>query len=168
MASSPIVIVTLAAGVGTGAFIDLRTRRVPNALTVSLAVSGIVAAASGLSGLTVTAAFVGLALGLGFMLPGYLFGATGAGDVKLLAAVGAWLGPAEVGVAFLYTAIVGGVLAIAVARRRRRLALTLESAGKLITTGAANVGEIEHPAANNRFAYAPAIAAGSILAAIGV
>jgi hypothetical protein len=73
-----------------------------------------------------------------------------------------------VGVYFKYPPLGGGVPAFVVPGRRPRLALTLESAGKLITTGAANVGEIEHPAANNRFAYAPAIAAGSILAAIGV
>jgi prepilin peptidase CpaA len=168
MASESLPLLALAIGVGAGAFIDLRTRRVPNAVTVPLAVLGIASAAAGVSDLTVTGAVVGLALGLLFMLPGYMFGATGAGDVKLLAAAGAWLGPSHIGVAFLYTAIAGGVLAVIVARRRRRLALTLESTGKLITTRAANVAEIEHPATNNRFAYAPAIAAGSILAAIGV
>jgi prepilin peptidase CpaA len=168
VASNPIVLVVLASGVGTGAFIDLRTRRVPNALTVSLAVAGVAGAVSGLSGLSVGASLFGFVIGLLLMLPGYLFGATGAGDVKLLAAVGAWLGPAPVGTAFLYTAVVGGVLALIVARRRRRLAITLESTGKFITTRAANVGEIEHPAADNRFAYAPAIAAGSMLAALGV
>jgi prepilin peptidase CpaA len=156
----------LTVGVGTAAWIDLRTRRVPNALTVPLAVAGIAAATAGITALSLKASLVGLGLGLLFMLPGYLFGATGAGDVKLLAAAGAWLGPADVGTAFLYTALVGGVLALIVARQRRRLALTLESTGKLITTRAANATEIEHPAANNRFAYAPAIAAGSLLAAL--
>jgi prepilin peptidase CpaA len=164
--SSSVVLLALAVGVGTGAFIDLRTRRVPNAVTVPLAVVGLAAAAAGFTGLSMRAAFIGLVLGLLFMLPGYVFGATGAGDVKLLAAAGAWLGPSHIGAAFLYTAIVGGVLAIIVARRRRRLALTLEGTGKLITTRAANVGEIEHPTANNRFAYAPAIAAGCIIAGI--
>jgi prepilin peptidase CpaA len=168
VASNPTVLVALAAGVGAAAFIDLRTRRVPNALTIPLAAIGIACAASGVSGLTLRASLVGLLLGLALMLPGYLFGATGAGDVKLLAAVGAWLGPALVGAAFLYTAIGGGVLALVVARRRRRLALTLEGTSQLITSRAANVVHIEHPAANNRFAYAPAIAAGSMLAAIGL
>jgi prepilin peptidase CpaA len=115
-----------------------------------------------------SASLIGLLLGLIFMLPGYVFGATGAGDVKLLAAAGAWLGPAHVGVAFLYTAILGGVLALIVAQHRRRLALTLDGTSKLITTRAANVSAIEHHAANNRFAYAPAIAGGAMLAALGV
>jgi prepilin peptidase CpaA len=168
VASNPIVLIALAAGVGTGAFIDLRTRRVPNALTIPLALMGIACAASGVSELSLQASLIGVLLGLALMLPGYVFGATGAGDVKLLAAAGAWLGPAHIGIAFLYTAIVGGVLALVVARRRRRLALTLEGASRIITTRAGNVAEIEHPAANNRFAYAPAIAAGSMLAALGI
>lgn len=168
MSSSPIVLALVAAGVGAGAFIDLRTRRVPNALTVTLAVAGVACAAGGVSGLSVGASAAGFMLGLGLMLPGYWLGGTGAGDVKLLAAVGSLIGPANVGLAFLYTALAGGVLALIVARRRRRLAQTLEGTGRLIASGAANAAEIEHPAANNRFAYAPAIAVGSVLAAFGL
>ena len=167
MASSTIVLLVLTAGVGTGAFIDLRTRRVPNALTIPLAATGIAAAATGLTELTLLAAIIGLTLGMLFMMPGYVFGATGAGDVKLLAAAGAWLGPSQIGAAFLYTAIAGGVLALIIARHRRRLARTLEGTGGLIAAPTRSVSAIEHPSANNRFAYAPAIAAGCILAAIG-
>ena len=76
-------------------------------------------------------------LGLALMLPGHLFGATGAGDVKLFAAVGALLGPAPIATAFLYTAIAGGVLAVVVALRRRRLRQTLERHGALVATAAA-------------------------------
>jgi prepilin peptidase CpaA len=168
VASNPLVLAVLVLGVGAGAFIDLRTRRVPNALTMTLATIGITFAAGGISGITVGASVLGLALGLSLMLPGYLFGATGAGDVKLLAAAGALLGPTQIGVAFLYSALAGGVLALVVAQRRRRLALTFEGTGRLLATGAANAATIEHPAANNRFAYAPAIAVGSVLAAFGL
>lgn len=168
MASNPVILAVLVLGVGAGAFIDLRTRRVPNALTASLAAIGLGLAAAGVSGLTFWASLLGVALGLGLMLPGYLFGATGAGDVKLLGAAGALLGPAHIGLAFLYTALAGGVLALVVARRRRRLTLTLEGTGRLVSTRAANVHVIEHPAANNRFAYAPAIAVGCLLAALGL
>ncbi len=42
------------------------------------------------------------------MMPGHVLGATGAGDVKLMAAVGAIVGPAMVVTAFLFTAIAGG------------------------------------------------------------
>ena len=66
------------------------------------------------------------------MLPGHIFGATGAGDVKLLAAAGALLGPTDTIYAFLYTAIAGGVLALLVAVARRRLTQTIGTAGRLI------------------------------------
>lgn len=115
-----IVIATLAAGAATAAAIDLRTRRVPNPLTALLATIGVALAATGISGLTVGASLTGLVLGLALMLPGHLFGATGAGDVKLFAAFGALLGPAPILTAFVYTALAGGVLALAIGFWRQR------------------------------------------------
>src|SRR5262245_57563347 len=100
------------------------------------------------------------------MLPGHFFGATGAGDVKLFAAAGALLGPVTTVQAFLYTAIVGGVLAVAIAIRRRRLRQTLGGAAKLVSQGSAAAAAIESPEADNRFAYAPAIAVGVVMAAL--
>jgi prepilin peptidase CpaA len=111
-------------------------------------------------------ALAGFTLGLVLLLPGHLIGATGAGDVKLFAALGAWLGPAGIGMAFLYTALAGGVLAVIVASRRRRLGTTLLRAADLVRTGGGNVGAIEHSSENNRFAYVPAIAAGALAAAL--
>ncbi len=87
--------------------------------------------------------------------------------MKLFAAVGTLLGPAGVVVAFLYTAILGGALAVIVAVYRGRLETTLQGAATLVLTGGANVAEIERPTANNRFAYAPAIAIGTLAAALG-
>jgi prepilin peptidase CpaA len=128
----------------------------------------VVFAACGISGLTVGASLAGFVLGLALMLPGHLFGATGAGDVKLFAAIGALIGPAPILTAFFYTALAGGVMAVVVAVRRRRLQRTLGGAARLVTTAAANAGAIESPLENNRFAYAPAIAVGTMLAALGV
>ena len=71
--------------------VDIRTRRIPNLLTATMAVMGLGLAGAGVSGLTVWAAAAGLVLGLAVMLPGHLLGATGAGDVKLMAAAGALL-----------------------------------------------------------------------------
>src|SRR5262245_57410260 len=82
----------LVVGAGAGAWIDLRTRRVPNVVTGPLAVVGILLAVSGASGVTVLSSFAGLALGLAIMMPGHVIGATGAGDVKLFAAAGAVIG----------------------------------------------------------------------------
>ena len=167
MSSNAIVIAALAAGLGGSAIVDLRTRRIPNALTVSVAATGMACAATGLSGLSVGAALAGFAIGLVLMLPGHLIGATGAGDVKLFAAIGTLIGPAPIATAFLYTAIAGGVLAIVVALQRRRLAETFAGVARL-ATNAADAAEIAHPRANNRFAFAPAIAVGTMLAALGL
>jgi len=165
--SELIVLGTLAAGAGIAAAIDLRTRRVPNPLTASLTASGLVFAAAGISGLSVSASILGCVLGLALMLPGHLFGATGAGDVKLFAAAGALIGPASIVTAFFYTALAGGVLALIVAVRRQRLQRTLNGAVTLVATAAANSSAIAGPLENNRFAYAPAIAVGTLIAALG-
>ena len=79
---------------------------------------GVGLAASGVSGLSLGASVVGFGVGLLSMLPGHALGATGAGDVKLMAAIGALVGPGMVVNAFLFTAVAGGVLAVAVALRQ--------------------------------------------------
>ena len=169
--SDVLVLTTVTAGAGTGAAIDLWTRRVPNPLTVLLAASGVAFAVFGLSGITIGASFAGFALGLALMLPGHIFGATGAGDVKLFAALGAIIGPAPIATAFVYTALAGGAMAIVIAIRRRRLQRTLSGAAQLVASAAGNTATltraIESPLENNRFAYAPAIAVGTMLAVLG-
>jgi len=155
------------ASVGASAVVDVYTRRVPNPLTLGIAAVGVVMAATHVSGVSVVGAFAGFALGLLLMLPGHLIGATGGGDVKLFAAVGTLLGPSRIGMAFLYTAMAGGALAMVIALRRRRFGATMERTAALVRTGGANVAEIEGPSADNRFAYAPAIAVGAIVAALG-
>ena len=107
----------LAAGALLATIIDIRSRRIPNALTASMTGVGLGLALSGLSGVSPAASLAGLVVGLMLMMPGHMMGATGAGDVKLMAAVGAILGIQLVVTAFLFTAIAGGVLAVAVALR---------------------------------------------------
>ena len=164
--SDALVVAILATATGLAAVIDLRTRRIPNALTGSLAVIGLGLAAAQLGTVGIGGAIIGLLLGFAFMLPGNVFGATGAGDVKLFAAAGAVLGPATTVRAFMFTAIAGGVLALVVALRRRRLAQTLSLTAGLVAGSKAAVPAIESPAADNRFAYAPAIAIGVVMAAL--
>jgi prepilin peptidase CpaA len=143
MTPDALVFAAALAGTGAGAVVDLRTRRVPDRVTVALAAIGLALAATGLGRVGVVAACAGALTGLVLMLPGYLFGATGGGDVKLLAAAGTLLGPGDTGWAFLATLLAGGALALVVAVRRRRV----------------------RPA-DRTFAYAPAIAAGVILAVV--
>ena len=164
--SDALVTAVVAIGMGAAAVIDLRTRRIPNILTATLAAIGIGLAAAGFGRVGLGAALLGCLLGLAFMMPGHIFGATGAGDVKLLAAAGALLGPKDTIYAFLYTAIAGGVLALIVAVARRRLSQTLESTSRLVAGGEQARTEIESTSSDNRFAYAPAIAIGVVLVAL--
>jgi prepilin peptidase CpaA len=83
--------------------------------------------------------------------------------VKLMAAVGTMLGPDLTFRAFLYSAVAGGVFAVAVAARRGILATTLQDAGRLVTAPAGVRHAIESPARANRFAYGPAIATGTLI-----
>jgi len=161
------VAVTLVAA-GVAVLTDLRWRRIPNAVTSLTAALGLLLALSGASGLTARSAIGGLLVGLVLMLPGYLFGATGAGDVKLMAALGCVLGPQRIVAAFLYTAIAGGVFALLVALRTRRLGRTIRTVGQLVLQPGETRQVVEAPEAGNRFPYGPAIAAGSILAALGL
>jgi prepilin peptidase CpaA len=141
-ASDAFVLIAVAAGSAAAAAIDLRTRRVPNALTLAIASTGIVLAAAGAGRVALAAAIGGCLVGVLLMLPGHILGATGGGDVKLLGAFGTLLGPAGTVRAFLAMAIAGGLMALVIAVYRRRAGVT-----------------------DNRFAYAPAIAIGACLAA---
>jgi prepilin peptidase CpaA len=164
--SDVIVPAIVCTATGLAAVIDLRTRRIPHALTGALAVVGVGIAATQLGPVGLGGALVGGLLGFAFMLPGHIFGATGAGDVKLFAAAGALLGPVSTVRAFFFTAIAGGVLALVVAVHRRRLHHTIGATASLVTGGTGAVAAIEAPAADNRFAYAPAIAIGVVMAAL--
>lgn len=98
-----------------GCVFDLHSRRVPNLLTLGAAVAAVVVctATMGLTGLGSSTS--GWLLATALWLPLYALGGMGAGDVKLLAAIGAWLGPADALYAALYAAMAGGVLALVVA-----------------------------------------------------
>ena len=164
--SSDVLALMLVLGAGlAAAVIDLNTRRVPNTLTGAVALAGLLLALSGYGRVGAGAALAGCVIGLLLMLPGHLFGATGGGDVKLLAALGTLLGPWETITAFVVTAIAGGVIAIGVALHRQRLGKTLGATVRIATGTETAVEEIE---ADRTFAYAPAIAIGAALAALGV
>ena len=93
---------------------DVRTARIPNWLTFGAAAAGMVFhLATGGSG-SAGHAVAGWGLGLLLFLGTFLLGGMGAGDVKLVAALGAWLGPTQVFWLSVYTYIAGGVLALVV------------------------------------------------------
>lgn len=161
--SNSVALGILVAGAGTGAAVDLVTRRIPNGVVAVTAAAGVLAAACGASDISFGSSLFGLGVGIMLMLPGHLFGATGAGDVKLFGAVGAVVGVERILWAFGYTAIAGGVLALIWALHRGRLTLTLRRA--LGVLGRARA-PITSPGAHNRFPYGPAIAVGSVLAVL--
>jgi prepilin peptidase CpaA len=154
----------LVVGVLIATVVDIRTRRIPNMVTAAMAGAGLGLAAFGVGGVSLVAAALGLVLGMMLMLPGHVLGATGAGDVKLMAAIGTLVGPALVVKAFLFTALAGGVLAVIVAMHRRRLAATVAGTAKLIAAPADARSELKTATPSSRFAYGPAIAIGSIIA----
>ena len=166
MASDALTLAVVLAGTGAGAAIDLSTRRVPNLLTASIAATGLALATTGLGRVDVAAAVAGCVLALLLMLPGYLLGGTGGGDVKLFAATGTLLGPTGTIWAFVFTLIAGGAIALLVAAYRGRLLFTLRRSAVLVATAGANASEIKTGDSGNRFAYAPAITVGAVLAAV--
>ena len=106
---TPVVLV--AAGLGVAAVVeDLRRRRVPNWLTAAGLAGGLGGAAwGGWHGLGMAAA--GTLVGFLILLPFHWWGAMGGGDVKLMAAYGALLGPSGILLAALFAAVLGGLSA---------------------------------------------------------
>lgn len=102
----------LVACVGMAAAIDIRQRRIPNWLSFTGVLGGICLNSifNGKDGFVLS--LLGIATGFFLLFFGYLLGGIGAGDVKLLAAVGAFLGPKLVFCAFIWMALSGGFLAL--------------------------------------------------------
>lgn len=114
---------------------DLRTRRIPNYLTFGLALAGFgfQLGWSGVPGLG--NAFLGLATGFGLLIIPYILGGMGAGDVKALAALGAWLGPYRTMQLFIYMAVAGGLMALGILLWRGRLWAGIRGSVTLLING---------------------------------
>ena len=116
---------TLAALCAVAVTYDLFFRRIPNGLVLAGMALGLFIQSyshpgAGLfslsgGGLGLDSALLGALTGLALFLPLYALRAMGAGDVKLLAMLGVWLGPSSVAWTALWTLLAGGVLALVVA-----------------------------------------------------
>jgi prepilin peptidase CpaA len=158
---------------------DVRARRIPNALVLpgalaGLALQGALPAGAGLyatpfGALGVLAGLAGMALGLAMLLPMYMLGTMGAGDVKLLSMAGAFLGPQQVLGAGLLALLAGGVLGLAVAVRRGDLARVWSNLRTMLLStvlrriGGGRVSVDAPPTPTGQLPYAIAIAAGTTL-----
>jgi prepilin peptidase CpaA len=101
------------------AVIDGRALKVPNWITFPFILAGWAYSIGfyGLDGLWWSLA--GTAIGLGLLLPAYAIGGMGAGDVKLLAGVGAWVYGTHTFYAFCWSAIIGAILAVSMVLARK-------------------------------------------------
>jgi prepilin peptidase CpaA len=125
----PIIVVAI--GI-VACITDVRSRKIPNLLTFGAALCGILfhSALSGWPGLVTAAG--GWAIGVALFLPFFLLRGMGAGDVKLLAALGAWLGPMQTIWLALFTSIAGGVMALIVALSTGYLRTTFRNIGSML------------------------------------
>ena len=112
---------------------DVATRRIPNVLTFGAAALALLyyAFTSGLSGLGWATA--GWLVGAAVFFPFFALGGMGAGDVKLVAALGAWLGPMGAVKVAIAAAIAGGAVAAIVMLRQRYVGAAVQNLRLLLT-----------------------------------
>lgn len=175
--TSPLTLLPLLlliALLGAAVFHDVRARRIPNAVVfpgmlAALALHALVPAGAGLfapqpGGLGLLSALGGLGLGLAILMPMYVLRLMGAGDVKLLAMVGAFVGAGQILFVGLATLMAGGVLALVFAAFQGKLRALLGNAGRMALHGglSAMAGDM------NGFVAAPEAASGRLPYAIAI
>ncbi len=129
---------------------DLKSHRISNRLCTTILATGLLFAFWSGIPMEIAERLGGVAIGFAALLPFYAMSAMGAGDVKLMAAVGGYLGMAIIP-AVLLTLIVGGVLALAIYVVDRYLPLPATLADALVVRESGRL----------RFPYALAIAGGT-------
>jgi len=144
-------------------FTDVHRRRIPNWLVLPFFVLGIAVS-------TWFYGWHGLAqslegAGLGFLIYGVLFwmGGMGAGDVKLCAAIGAWIGPFQLFIALVLTGLVGGVMALAWALCGGFLKELFEHTGDVVFSAKKRGEAVLSNPLRRKMPYAPAIAIGTLI-----
>ena len=110
----PFLLILLISILIVAVIIDIRVKKIPNLITFPTMVLGLVyyGVTNGWDGLLFSLG--GLALGMGVFFVLYTMGGMGAGDVKLMGAVGAIVGSKGILLTALFSAIVGGIYALIV------------------------------------------------------
>lgn len=159
----PTVIVLIVATIT-----DLRSRRIPNWLVLPFMAAG-VAVSAGMHGWSgAWHSLAGLALGAAIFGVFNLLGGMGMGDVKLCAAIGAWIGPGQLVVALVVTGMAGGVMAVCWAVFGGFAGELFRGTGDLVF-GVKQRGLRPHPELvltnplARKMPYAPAIAIGTLI-----
>jgi len=150
-----------------GAVVDVQQHRIPNWLTYPAIGAGVLLRGYYFGWHGVLTAIGGCLLAGGIVFLFYAVRAMGAGDLKLMAALGAIVGLHHIVYVLLGTGIAGGVLALIYAAYRRRLRATFSNVGSLLKFHA-SAGLHAHPELNLdnsdalRMPYGLAIAAGTL------
>lgn len=144
---------------------DLRTRKIPNVLTLLAAVAAFFFYAVVGRGEGLLVAVAGWLAGAAVFFIPFALGGLGGGDVKLLAAIGAWIGPAGVLWTALYTGMIGGVMAIVIGASHGYLKKALSNISLLLmhwrVAGLKPLSEVSLSGSRGpRLAYAVPILAG--------
>ncbi len=164
-----LVVIALTVALVIASVTDLREQRIYNWLTFPLMLAGFATHTvfGGLEGLQFAAK--GFGLGFGLMVVPYFMGVMGAGDVKLMAGIGAWLGLEATFTAFLYTCIAGGIYGLAVLVRDREVLKGVlinirNTFMVLLATRRFNFTPVAETRAMPRLCYGVAIAVGTFTA----
>jgi prepilin peptidase CpaA len=143
---------------------DVRTRRIPNRLVVTIGLLGLVYSTAMHPVVPgATRGFGGIAVGLGCWLPFYALSWVGAGDVKLFASAGAWLGPMGALEGAIVASLAGAVLAVAWMVRSRGMKEAVETLG-LAAGSPSMLSPGDKRSRRSKLPYGIAIAFGAIWA----
>jgi prepilin peptidase CpaA len=128
-----VTLAIMVPGVLYASWIDYAERRVPNWLNASLAAAGLIAQGiyAGWSGVGTGA--LGMLVGFSVLIVPWLMHGMGAGDVKLMAAIGCWLGPWLTLVSFAVGGVIGGVAAVAMIASSGRAAHAMANVQTILT-----------------------------------
>jgi prepilin peptidase CpaA len=148
---------------------DIQSRRIPNWLTFGAAAAGLVFYTATRAGGGLLFATSGWFVGALIMFVPFALRGLGGGDVKLVAALGAWLGPANVIWLALYAGVAGGVMAVVVAAYHGYLRTALRNIWFLLqhwtVNGVRPLDDVSLEGSSGpRLAYALPIFAGLVLA----
>lgn len=150
---------------------DIRHYRIPNILVFSGTAIGILlhtALPHEMGGIGILSSLGGLGVGLVILLPLYMLRAMGAGDIKLMATIGAFVGPSSMLIITIYVLLAGGILALSVALLRGRFSKLIDNLKFMLFLRLAGTSTMSPITTENlhqsagKLPYGVAIAAGTL------